>query len=63
MRRSPWVRSVSTPLLAASALLALSSLSLHSHDGFHPVVVIACMLPLQAAALLWACCRVPERLR
>jgi len=63
MHSMPWLRSVSTPLLAAAALLALSSLSLHARDGFHPLAVMTCMLPLQAAALLWACSRVPKRLR
>ena len=63
MRSAPWLRSVSTPLLAAAALLALSSLSLHAHDGFYPLAVMTCLLPLQAAALLWACARAPQRLR
>jgi len=46
--------SASIVLLLIAALISASALSTHTHDGFHPLVIQACMLPLQLAGLVWA---------
>ena len=46
--------SATTLLLAMAAGVSGTALSTHTHDGFHPLVIAACMLPLQVAGLVWA---------
>lgn len=46
--------SATTLLLALAACASGTALSTHAHDGFHPLVIAACMLPLQVAGLVWA---------
>ncbi|QNI90093.1 hypothetical protein [Synechococcus sp. ROS8604] len=46
--------SAPTLLLAIAACVSGTALSTHAHDGFHPLVIAACMLPLQVAGLVWA---------
>ena len=45
--------SATTLLLAIAAWVSGTALSTHAHDGFHPLVIAACMLPLQVAGLVW----------
>ncbi|MAS27745.1 MAG: hypothetical protein CBD47_08955 [Synechococcus sp. TMED187] len=47
-------RFAPTTVLLLAAFLSTSALSEHTHDGFHLLVVMGCMLPLQCAALFWA---------
>ncbi len=46
--------SASTLLLVMAACVSGTALSNQAHDGFHPLVIAACMLPLQVAGLVWA---------
>ena len=46
--------AVPTLLLAIAACVSGTALSTHAQDGFHPLVMAACMLPLQVAGLVWA---------
>ena len=45
--------SATTLLLAIAAWVSGTALSTHAHDGFHPLVIAACMLPFQGAGLVW----------
>lgn len=47
-------RPALTFILALAGLLTFSALAGIPHDGFHPLALLACLLPLQLAALLWA---------
>jgi hypothetical protein len=40
-------------MLATAACVSGTALSINAHDGFHPLVIAACMLPLQVAGLVW----------
>ena len=53
----------STLLLATAACVSGTALSIHAHDGFHPLVIAACMLPLQVAGLVWAITAVSSQRR
>lgn len=46
----------SAPLLifALAALASVGSFAAMSHDGFHPLAQLVCLLPLQLAAVLFA---------
>ena len=44
----------STLLLVVAAVASVAFWSDHDHAGFHPLVLAACLLPLQGAALVWA---------
>ena len=46
--------SAATLLLFMAACVSGTALSTHAHDGFHPLVIAACMFPVQVAALVWA---------
>ena len=39
--------SAATLLLFMAACVSGTALSTHAHDGFHPLVIAACMLPVQ----------------
>ena len=45
--------SATTLLLAIAACASGTALFTHAPDGFHPLVIAACMLPLQVAGLVW----------
>ena len=55
--------SATTLLLAIAAWVSGTALSTHAHDGFHPLVIAACMLPLQVAGLVWAITAVSSQRR
>ena len=46
--------SATTLLLAIAACASGTALSTLAPDGFHPLVIAACMLPLQVAGLVLA---------
>ena len=46
--------SATTLLLAIAACASGTALFTHAPDGFHPLVIAACMLPLQVAGLVLA---------
>jgi len=53
-------QSASTALLLLAAVFSFAAWSDTVHAGFHPLVMAACLLPLQCAALLWAWQRAPD---
>lgn len=54
-------RSILTIVLLLAALISGSLVSEHMQGEFHLVAVALCMLPLQAAALVWALAHAPAR--
>jgi hypothetical protein len=49
-----------TLLIAAAASVSFSLAGVAVEDGFHPLTLVASLLPLQLAALLWALSRRPR---
>ncbi len=47
-------RSLPLVFLALAALASFGTFAAVPHDGFHPLAQLACLLPLQLAALLFA---------
>lgn len=54
---APWQRWSSRVfpvlVLALAATTSFAAFGAVPHDGFHPLAQMACLLPLQLAALLW----------
>jgi hypothetical protein len=48
-----------TLLIALAASVSFSLVGVAVEDGFHPLSLVASLLPLQLAALLWAVSRRP----
>ncbi|MCP9818947.1 hypothetical protein KBZ18_05510 [Synechococcus sp. Cruz-9H2] len=48
-----------TLLIAMAASVSFSLAGVAVEDGFHPLTLVASLLPLQLAALLWALSRRP----
>ncbi|MCT0247989.1 hypothetical protein [Synechococcus sp. CS-205] len=46
-----------TLLIGLAAMVSFSLAGLAVEDGFHPLTLLASLLPLQLAALLWAVSR------
>ena len=44
----------STALVAVAAVTSAASWSGYAQAGFHPLLMVACLLPVQCAALVWA---------
>lgn len=53
-------RLAPTGLLLGAAIVSAAAISETSQGGFHPLLIAACMLPLQCAALAWAWTRKPN---
>lgn len=53
-------RAASTVLLLLAAGVSAAAWSDNVQEGFHPLAMLACLLPLQCAALVWAWQRVPD---
>jgi len=53
-------QSASTALLLLAAVFSFAAWSDTVQAGFHPLVMAACLVPLQCAALFWAWQRAPD---
>ena len=53
-------RIAPTGLLVGATIVSAAAISETSQGGFHPLLIAACMLPLQCAALVWAWQRKPH---
>ena len=54
MLKQARAQSASTVMLVVAAVASAASWSDHGQAGFHPLVLAACLLPVQGAALVWA---------
>ena len=61
MALPPVRRMAPAAFLVAGALITGIALSENTHDGFHPLVIMACMLPVQLSALWWSLGRAKQQ--
>jgi len=53
-RRGPRLPGLGGTVLLLAALVSVAGFEAIPRDGFHPLALMACMLPLQLAALVYA---------
>ena len=58
-RRGPRLPGLGGTVLLLAALVSVAGFEAIPRDGFHPLALMACMLPLQLAALFYVFRRRP----